>query len=282
MNQLVNIASSISTPLALGGLLATIIFAVIIELIRKNKLGTVSSQASAAIIKMIIDKLFILSLVAMVLGFTGYVIQIVYNTHHQSIPAHITTDDNSSAYEEQVYEYDLSYLTDSSMINNSNTHEEEVDYRDLIKKIHFLDENATDILISNLQECIFDPAQMSLLEFQIINIEYDPYDSYFDIYFKNITTSDILITRIAIILLSISHRETDAQAALGPSAEYYLPVGLLGERCSASLDISFVVKAHSVDCMRISTAIPIEDSCQLAIVFYYDIDKQICILENTF
>jgi len=72
MQEIFNIASSISTPLALGGFFASILFFVFRQILKKNIFPSLTKSASAEIITLIIDRLFVLALVSMVLGFVGY------------------------------------------------------------------------------------------------------------------------------------------------------------------------------------------------------------------
>jgi len=74
MQGLFDIASRISTPLALAGFLVAAFFLIVRAIIVKNIFPTLTRQLSGDIIKLIIDRLFILSLVAMVLGFVGFVV----------------------------------------------------------------------------------------------------------------------------------------------------------------------------------------------------------------
>lgn len=74
MQGLFDTASRISTPLALAGFFATAFFLIVRAIIAKNIFPTLTKQLSGDIIKQIIDRFFILSLVAMVLGFVGFVV----------------------------------------------------------------------------------------------------------------------------------------------------------------------------------------------------------------
>lgn len=65
-------ASDVSTPLALAGLFASIIFFILKQIIAKNIFPELSRVASALIIRQIVDRLFYLALLAMVLGFISY------------------------------------------------------------------------------------------------------------------------------------------------------------------------------------------------------------------
>lgn len=74
MENIFELATKISTPLALGGFAFAIFFLILKQLIAKGLLQQISVRASTEVIKIIIDRLFILALVAMVLGFAGYII----------------------------------------------------------------------------------------------------------------------------------------------------------------------------------------------------------------
>jgi hypothetical protein len=74
MEKIIEIAASVSTPLALGGLMAAIFFFVLKQILAKNVFPRLSRDHSAAFLTHVVDRLFILALVAMVLGFAGYVV----------------------------------------------------------------------------------------------------------------------------------------------------------------------------------------------------------------
>jgi hypothetical protein len=74
MQPIFEIASRVSTPLGLAGLFAAIIFFLIRQIISKNIFPELTKALSGDIIKLIIERLFVLSLIAMVLGFVGFVI----------------------------------------------------------------------------------------------------------------------------------------------------------------------------------------------------------------
>mgnify|MGYP000442278081 CR=1 FL=1 len=79
MDTIFNIATKISTPLSLAGLFACIFFFIIREIISRNILPVPTNHRSIDIIKLIIDRLFVLSLAALVLGFAGFVIDHNFN-----------------------------------------------------------------------------------------------------------------------------------------------------------------------------------------------------------
>ena len=72
MQEIFEIASNVSKPLALGGFFAAVVFLIFRQIIKKNIFPTLARSHSTEIIKTIIDRLFVLALVAMVLGFAGY------------------------------------------------------------------------------------------------------------------------------------------------------------------------------------------------------------------
>ena len=74
MEKLFNIASRISTPLALSGFVVLIFFLLIRQLLDKNIFPTLTKKLSSDVIKLIIRCIFILSLLTVLLGSLGYVI----------------------------------------------------------------------------------------------------------------------------------------------------------------------------------------------------------------
>lgn len=74
MERIFEIASSISTPLGLGGLFAAIVFFVFQQILAKNFFHQLTSANTLHVITLIIERLFFLSLVAMILGFVTYLV----------------------------------------------------------------------------------------------------------------------------------------------------------------------------------------------------------------
>ena len=98
MERFLEIATNVSTPIGLGGLYAAIFFLIARELVKSNIFPRFSKQLASDLVKTIIDRLFILSLVAVVLGFTGYVVawvvphsspttNVPYDSHSQGLPS---------------------------------------------------------------------------------------------------------------------------------------------------------------------------------------------------
>ena len=74
MEKLFEIATNVSTPLALSGLIATICLFAIKIIISKNIFPELTKQLSAVIIKSIINNLFMLAYISLLLGFLGWII----------------------------------------------------------------------------------------------------------------------------------------------------------------------------------------------------------------
>lgn len=73
MENIFDIATNISTPLMLAGFFAAAFFFIARQVIKANIFPQLTKQLSGDIIKFIIQRLFILALIAMILGFTGYI-----------------------------------------------------------------------------------------------------------------------------------------------------------------------------------------------------------------
>ena len=74
MDKLFDIATSISTPLALGGFFAAVIFYVFRQIVAKNIYPKLNAAIGADLLKLIIERLFVLALIAMILGFVAYLV----------------------------------------------------------------------------------------------------------------------------------------------------------------------------------------------------------------
>jgi hypothetical protein len=71
--DILEIASSVSTPLGLAGLVCAILFFVARQLLRTVKFSKLAGQQTLQLARLIIDRLFVLSLVAIVLAMGAYV-----------------------------------------------------------------------------------------------------------------------------------------------------------------------------------------------------------------
>jgi hypothetical protein len=74
VDKVLEIASNVSTPLALGGFLAAVLFWIFRQIVAKDIFPKLNAAIGAEILKLIIERLFVLALIAMVLGFVGYIV----------------------------------------------------------------------------------------------------------------------------------------------------------------------------------------------------------------
>ena len=74
MGKIFEIASQVSTPLALAGFFAAVLFFVFRQIVAKNIFPRLTAAIGADLLRLIIDRLFVLALVAMLLGFAGYIV----------------------------------------------------------------------------------------------------------------------------------------------------------------------------------------------------------------
>ena len=76
MSRILEIATNVSTPLMVAGFLAGAFFLILRQILRKDLFPALTRQLSVDIIKLIIERLFTLALVALVLGFAGFVLTV--------------------------------------------------------------------------------------------------------------------------------------------------------------------------------------------------------------
>jgi len=72
MSKLFEVATQVSTPLALAGLVATSFFLIVRQALANGLFPKFARQVGAELLRSIIDKFFILAIVAMCLGFFGF------------------------------------------------------------------------------------------------------------------------------------------------------------------------------------------------------------------
>jgi hypothetical protein len=77
MDKIFEIASKISTPLALAGFFAAVFFFLLKIILEKSIFATQTKESSKQLIMFIINKIFILAICSMILGFSGYVLNII-------------------------------------------------------------------------------------------------------------------------------------------------------------------------------------------------------------
>ena len=78
MQSVLDIATRVSTPLMLAGFLAAAFFLTLRQIIAKNIFPRLAQQLGGKILLVIINRLFVLALVAMILGFGGYILGTLY------------------------------------------------------------------------------------------------------------------------------------------------------------------------------------------------------------
>lgn len=72
MERVFEIVSKVSTPLGASGIVIAALFFIFREIIKKNIFPTLTRNLSSEIIKLVIQRLYVLGLVSLVLGFLGY------------------------------------------------------------------------------------------------------------------------------------------------------------------------------------------------------------------
>ncbi|NMG72859.1 OmpA family protein [Parazoarcus communis] len=97
MEKLFEIASNVSTPLGLGGLFAAILFYIFKQILTRDFVRQMTTAHSADVIKLIIERLFTLALVAMILGFIAYTLTKLMPRSAVSQPAVPTTAVHTSS-----------------------------------------------------------------------------------------------------------------------------------------------------------------------------------------
>jgi hypothetical protein len=82
MEKIFEIASKVSTPLALAGIVIVALFFVYREIIKKNIFPTLTKNLSSEIIKLLIKCLFVLGLISLILGFASYTVNLFSSSLH--------------------------------------------------------------------------------------------------------------------------------------------------------------------------------------------------------
>ena len=85
MERILEIASKVSTPLALGGLIVGALFLIFRQLLSMNIFPQLSRQLSGKIIIKIINTFLALALVAIILGFISYVLPTIINSYYPKL-----------------------------------------------------------------------------------------------------------------------------------------------------------------------------------------------------
>lgn len=77
MENIISIASRISTPLALGGFVAAAFFLIARSIIARGIFPRLAAEHSFGLLKLIVDRLFQLSILTACLGFVGYLVGVI-------------------------------------------------------------------------------------------------------------------------------------------------------------------------------------------------------------
>lgn len=139
MHEIFELASRISTPLALGGFVAAVLFFIFRQILKKNIFPSLTRSASAEVIKVIIDRLFVLALVAMVLGFAGYILPKPSQT---SDPDRMQLRLNQN----QSGNGNIQAGGDVTIVNKSNKQESLLE----ITNVRFTHDSEFDVMVRNL------------------------------------------------------------------------------------------------------------------------------------
>ena len=105
METIFRIATEISTPLALSGLFAASFFFLAKQIIARNIFPKLTKTNSSELLKFIVNKIFILSLIAMLLGFFGYIVSFVKASPRYAVEQ----IDNSTEKPHLIYSWDSNY-----------------------------------------------------------------------------------------------------------------------------------------------------------------------------
>ena len=85
MGNILEIAAKVSTPLALGGLIVGALFLTFRQILSMNIFPQLSRQLGGKIIIKIINTFLTLALVAIILGFTSYVLPTIINAYYPGL-----------------------------------------------------------------------------------------------------------------------------------------------------------------------------------------------------
>jgi hypothetical protein len=100
--KLIQIAIQVSNPLALAGLIAALFFLLAREMLSRGLFPQLAQSAGGKLLRHVVDRFFVLALVAMVLGFTGFALGKILETHKRD---GIALRKFSYAYEQGGHQY---------------------------------------------------------------------------------------------------------------------------------------------------------------------------------
>jgi hypothetical protein len=102
MDNFFEIASKVSTPLGLAGIIAASLFLIAREILKKNIFPALTKNLSSDIIRLLIERFFVLALVSVVLGFLGFALSlIIKGTQAQQTPKESPTPTVSQPVKKQ-------------------------------------------------------------------------------------------------------------------------------------------------------------------------------------
>ncbi len=107
IQELVNIAVKVRTPLALAGLTIVLLYAIYKEVLSLNVFEKIGGNATFILLQNILDKVFWLALVALVLGVVSYLITVLLGYKSQSRASNVrlidaSLDPHDSPYEQTI------------------------------------------------------------------------------------------------------------------------------------------------------------------------------------
>lgn len=91
MIKLFEIATKVSTPIALAGLVVMVVYAVIRQLLKSGIIPPLDKSAGGRTLNLVLKGLFILSVIAIILGFAGYIVSLYAP---QRTPPNVATKDD--------------------------------------------------------------------------------------------------------------------------------------------------------------------------------------------
>lgn len=86
VKEVLEVFASVSKPLALAGLALGVLFLILRQLIRTNAFPKLTAKATAQFGTHVVDRLFTLAIVAAILGFAGFVLELVYRPADDKVP----------------------------------------------------------------------------------------------------------------------------------------------------------------------------------------------------
>src|ERR1700719_974120 len=89
MSEFLHAATRVSTPLGLAGVIASILFFVLREILRKKIFPQLTRGRSYELLSVIVDRVFKLAMIAVVLGFAGFALSKILASPRQVTTAEL-------------------------------------------------------------------------------------------------------------------------------------------------------------------------------------------------